>query len=249
MTRITLLFSCLFIGIATANAQVIETFFNPDPSSGLIDGSSNWADTGVVSFPEFLDTRQAGNARVTTPNGATPAVMSYTGVFNGTVTSTGNFVIDWRHAGFSGGTMGDLTQLNIMFEENGLPRTLTIPVPAIDSNFEVSSISGGFAEGATLSNLSLTFTTATGESTFDTIRLRSFVINSSDPALSIATVNEIPGASITTKNGIIIANGANIDAVYALTGQQVGAIGLPAGIYMIRVSKRDLKTTLKVVVN
>jgi len=67
--------------------------------------------------------------------------------------------------------------------------------------------------------------------------------------LSVNDVEDIPEARIISKNGSIIVEGANLDSVYALTGQQVGSENLPKGIYIVEISNGIKKATLKVVMD
>lgn len=58
----------------------------------------------------------------------------------------------------------------------------------------------------------------------------------------------IEGASVTANNGNITVSGANLEAVYAITGQQVGTTGLASGVYIVQISKGNGQDTVKVIV-
>ncbi|MGY6650245.1 T9SS type A sorting domain-containing protein [Wenyingzhuangia sp. IMCC45574] len=64
--------------------------------------------------------------------------------------------------------------------------------------------------------------------------------------LSTAT-SKIEGASVATSNGNITVVGANLDAVYSVSGQEVKATDLSSGIYVVKISKGNKQDTIKVV--
>ncbi|NIJ44825.1 hypothetical protein FHR24_001264 [Wenyingzhuangia heitensis] len=67
-----------------------------------------------------------------------------------------------------------------------------------------------------------------------------------DATLS-TTSKKIEGASINATNGTVSVLGANLDAVYSITGQQVNNTGLSSGVYIVKISKGNLQNAVKVV--
>ena len=61
--------------------------------------------------------------------------------------------------------------------------------------------------------------------------------------------NTIEGASVTAKNGSISVSGATLEAVYTMSGQQVGNSNLASGVYIVRISNEGKTDTVKVFVN
>ncbi len=60
-------------------------------------------------------------------------------------------------------------------------------------------------------------------------------------------INNIPNAVVNAENGTISVSGANLDAVYAISGQQVDATNLANGIYIVQISKGNKKAAVKVI--
>ncbi|MGY5351433.1 T9SS type A sorting domain-containing protein [Wenyingzhuangia sp. IMCC45533] len=65
--------------------------------------------------------------------------------------------------------------------------------------------------------------------------------------LSTTVATKIEGASVDASNGAITVTGANLDAVYSITGQQVDASGLASGIYIVKISKGNKQESVKVI--
>ena len=61
-------------------------------------------------------------------------------------------------------------------------------------------------------------------------------------------LNKIPGVKIAVENGVIKVEGAHLEAVYDLTGQDVKNRDLKAGIYIVKISKDKNIAAVKVVV-
>lgn len=59
--------------------------------------------------------------------------------------------------------------------------------------------------------------------------------------------SKIEGASVDASNGEITVSGAQIDAVYSITGQQVKTTGLSSGIYIVKISKGNKQDAVKVI--
>lgn len=59
--------------------------------------------------------------------------------------------------------------------------------------------------------------------------------------------SKIEGASVDASNGTITVTGANLDAVYSITGQQVGPTNLASGVYIVKISKGDRQDSVKVI--
>lgn len=59
--------------------------------------------------------------------------------------------------------------------------------------------------------------------------------------------SKIEGASVDASNGAITVTGANLDAVYSITGQQVGTANLASGVYIVKISKGDRQDSVKVI--
>ncbi|WP_157359391.1 hypothetical protein [Wenyingzhuangia fucanilytica] len=72
------------------------------------------------------------------------------------------------------------------------------------------------------------------------------IVFDNNTALFMKTVDVIPGATVNAANGNIMVNGANLDAVYNVTGQQVGSKGLASGIYIVKISKNGTVAAVKV---
>lgn len=70
-----------------------------------------------------------------------------------------------------------------------------------------------------------------------------------DATLSTSIVKGIDGASLTAENGSITASGAEVDAVYSITGQQVGAENLSNGVYIVKISKGNKQDVVKVILD
>lgn len=68
-------------------------------------------------------------------------------------------------------------------------------------------------------------------------------------SLSNSIVKGIDGALVTAKNGSITASGAEVDAVYSITGQQVSPNNLTNGIYIVKISKGDKQDVVKVILD
>ncbi len=68
-----------------------------------------------------------------------------------------------------------------------------------------------------------------------------------DAATLSTTTSKIEGASVKASNGKITVSGASLDAVYSITGQQVGTDGLASGIYIVKISKGNKQDAVKVV--
>ncbi|NIJ46317.1 hypothetical protein FHR24_002801 [Wenyingzhuangia heitensis] len=62
-----------------------------------------------------------------------------------------------------------------------------------------------------------------------------------------STTSKIEGASVTSLNGVISVEGANLDAVYSITGQQVATQGLASGVYIVKISKGNKQDAVKVI--
>lgn len=90
---------------------------------------------------------------------------------------------------------------------------------------------------------------ASGESTNllngDIVYLDNFTASITDATLSVES-KKIEGAVVDTENGNITVTGADLDAVYSITGQQVGATGLASGVYIVKISKGNLQEAVKV---
>ncbi|MEC3908656.1 T9SS type A sorting domain-containing protein [Tamlana sp. 2201CG12-4] len=69
-----------------------------------------------------------------------------------------------------------------------------------------------------------------------------------DPLTLSTTVVSKLQARVYGENGTITVLGANLEAVYNITGQQVSNQGLASGIYIVKVSKNDQVATVKVAV-
>ncbi len=69
-----------------------------------------------------------------------------------------------------------------------------------------------------------------------------------DVVLSIASISntKLEGASVNASNGTITVSGANLDAVYTITGQEVEATGLSSGLYIVKISQGDKEEVVKV---
>ncbi|NJB83565.1 T9SS type A sorting domain-containing protein [Wenyingzhuangia aestuarii] len=61
------------------------------------------------------------------------------------------------------------------------------------------------------------------------------------------SLSKIDGASVKAENGSINVTGANLDAVYSITGQQVATSGLASGVYIVKISKNGKQDAIKVV--
>ncbi|NJB83566.1 T9SS type A sorting domain-containing protein [Wenyingzhuangia aestuarii] len=72
------------------------------------------------------------------------------------------------------------------------------------------------------------------------------VVVAFDSALS-TSLSKIEGASVKAENGFINVTGANLDAVYSITGQQVTTSGLASGVYIVKISKNGKQDAVKVV--
>ncbi|WP_010135927.1 T9SS type A sorting domain-containing protein [Ochrovirga pacifica] len=58
---------------------------------------------------------------------------------------------------------------------------------------------------------------------------------------------KIQGAFINVKQGTITVSGANLEAVYSITGQQVSNTGLSNGIYIVKITKGSKQEAVKVI--
>ncbi|NMH86882.1 T9SS type A sorting domain-containing protein [Flavivirga algicola] len=105
-------------------------------------------------------------------------------------------------------------------------------------------ITPGFTDGATMSDLTISFSNEADASTFDVLRYTEFFVGP-DPTLSTKS-NVIEGAVVLANDGNITVKGANLESVYALTGQKVAATNLSSGVYLVRISKDDKVATVKV---
>lgn len=66
------------------------------------------------------------------------------------------------------------------------------------------------------------------------------------PTLGLSKPKAIAGALVNAKEGSITVSGANLDAIYTINGQKVGATNLSHGIYIVKISKENRKATIKV---
>ncbi|NJB83688.1 hypothetical protein [Wenyingzhuangia aestuarii] len=78
-----------------------------------------------------------------------------------------------------------------------------------------------------------------------TFQIHSIVLSSS-PTLSSKN-NKIEGASVVVNNGSVSVKGANLEAVYAVTGQIVENTNLSSGVYIVVISKNGITSSVKVV--
>lgn len=64
---------------------------------------------------------------------------------------------------------------------------------------------------------------------------------------STAAISKLEGVSVVAENGAIVVKGANLDAVYNVAGQKVGAENLASGIYIVKVSNAKGSDVVKIV--
>ncbi|ANW96241.1 hypothetical protein AXE80_08095 [Wenyingzhuangia fucanilytica] len=80
----------------------------------------------------------------------------------------------------------------------------------------------------------------------DVVYIDQMSASITSPTLS-SSYSKIEGASVKAENGTISVSGANLDAVYSITGQQVKSSDLASGVYIVRISKGNKQDAIKVV--
>ncbi len=239
MKKITLLFVLCFVVALQLEAQVVHTIFG---SSGN-GADTQWSDPGAT-FSVFAPVEQPDNGKLQT-RCCVLANSTYTGTYSGTVSSTDVIYLKIRRISVEATPIEDFI---VSYKQNGgATETSTLKLP-LTTVVEEIKITPGFTDGATLSELEFTMAQGDGTSVaFDVFRAHEFVIGP-DPTLSIKS-NVIEGAIVLAKEGAITVKGADLEAVYALTGQEVKATNLSSGIYIVKISKGDKAATLKVVLS
>lgn len=76
----------------------------------------------------------------------------------------------------------------------------------------------------------------------------SFITMSSNSFDKTSLFSKIPNAKVIVVNRKIKVSGANLQAVYNITGQEVRNVDLKDGIYIIKISKGTKVTAVKVVI-
>ena len=73
-----------------------------------------------------------------------------------------------------------------------------------------------------------------------------YELNIMGVTLGLHKPNKIEGALVSALDGSITVKGANLDAVYTITGQKVGTTNLAKGIYIVKISKENKVATIKI---
>ncbi|NMH86808.1 hypothetical protein [Flavivirga algicola] len=246
MKKITLLVA-LCLTALNYNAQVVSTVFGSDANEAAAEWEDVEKSTDVSTFNQFQPEEAADNGKFQTrgPGANNIGTMNYVGTYSGTLSSSDVIYCKIKHQDL---TTPEIEKINVSYKENGgttLTESLAFVSTTAGTDIQEIIVTPGFTDGATLSDLSVTFTTDDINATaFDVIRIYEFSIGP-NPTLSTKS-NIIEGARVFAKEGNITVKGANLDAVYALTGQRVGAINLSNGIYLVKISKDDKAATVKV---
>lgn len=240
MKKITFLVAVFFVATFNLKAQVVSTVFGSTANEGIAE----WTDAGGT-FAQWFPENQADNGKAQSKTGQV-GTASYTGAYSGTLSSTDVIFLSIRRIA---DRTPALDRMHVSYSQNGgSVETQSFVLPVASGAPQDLTITPGFTDGATLGDLSISFTQADGTSpAFDVFRIFEFSIGP-NPNLSLKS-NIIEGATVLGENGKITVEGAQLDAVYALTGQRVRPSGLSTGIYIAQISKGDLKATVKVVVD
>ncbi len=244
MKKITLLMAFCFIGTLSYNAQVVSTSFGTTPNENeWINGLRTDGITGSLAI--FDNAEQIDNVKVQTRSGGELGRFDYTGTYSGTLSSTDVIYFDVRRVTATPRTP-EISKWIVSYKQNGgAIETQEFTIPTSTSSRSILKATPGFTDGATLSELTVSLAQDDGVSpAFDVFRLYEFSIGP-DPTLSTRS-NIIEGATVFARDGEITVKGADLDAVYAITGQQVKATGLSSGVYIVRISKNSRHATVKV---
>ena len=239
MKKITFLLLS-FTTLLTGHAQVVSTVFG----STANEATSEWINEGN-SFNQYSPQDQPDNGKLTTraASSNTIGVMSYAGAYTGTVSSSDVIYVEIRDIGLSS-TIPPIRKILVSYSENGGSEiTQTIDM-ADNTTTQELTITPNFTDGATLSNLKLSFTDASGGPQYDVLRIYDFFIGSS--ATLSNKYRKIDGAKVLAKNGEISVFGANLKAVYNILGQRVPNTDLSSGIYIVEITKGLQSQTVKV---
>ncbi|MGY5351943.1 hypothetical protein ACXGQW_05190 [Wenyingzhuangia sp. IMCC45533] len=115
------------------------------------------------------------------------------------------------------------------------------------TNFPNNAATSAITVGQTGLQIVSRMKVSNGPSTF-----RSAVLNNVTVVLPGTLSNNFIkklDANISASNGTISVEGANLDAVYTITGQQVAATGLASGIYIVKISKGNASEIVKIVLD
>lgn len=241
---------CLMASLVSFGQVVSATF-----GSTANEANAEWTkDTGFATAADLERNTDSGFIQVKSSTSKL-AELSYTGTYSRTAAATDVIQIV---VGKLSITTGVITTAKIGFTETlagvstDKEEILSLSVlssGAINTELPVTSSSGVFTDGATISNLTIKFTNGAASDfpSFDRFLLYSFKIT--DPTtLSSAKNNPlIKGAKVELSKGEVVVNGASLDEIYSITGKKLKNGNLATGVYIVKISKDNLTNMVKVI--
>lgn len=244
MKKTTLVLALFLFRAITINAQVVSTIFGSDANEALTEWDDGTAGGGSSTFNQWIPEATATDGKIQIKGGAI-GTMTYTGTYSGTLSSTDIIYYKLRRVDFTRDPQ--IKDVLVSYKQNGgSTETKILQIASVDNANQELKLTPGFTNGATLSDLSISYSREgdAATSAFDILRLFEFTIGP-DPTLSTKS-HIIEGAQVFSQHNEIIVKGANLDKIYTITGQEVNNSNLSSGIYLVIISKNDKKATVKI---